>query len=164
MRKSRFSKAHRGDLTRVRLALWQCAPESPINGAHVERLANVWRTCTTPSDAARVAPVRLALEVLFANNPMLPLVAHAVRVPEHLARIESRVQPPVAFPLGIERLPRRDTLVDISGKDEAVWQPIVPSHNSLDDAMKPAELRERGHVDSSPNRRILPFKNDKQLR
>ena len=45
-----------------------------------------------------------------------------------------------------------------------MWQEIAPSHNSLNDAMKSAELRERGHMNASPNRRILAFKNDEQLR
>jgi hypothetical protein len=94
---------------------------------------------------------------------MAPFILRSVRVQEFVTGIEGRVQTPVALPLGIERLARRDSLVDVSGKDEAMWQTISPSHNSLDDAMKSAELCERGHVNASPNRRILAFKNDEQL-
>lgn len=107
--------------------------------------------------------MQISIEVFLPNDAMAPFIFRSVHVPAFVIGIEGLVQTPVTLPLGIERLARRDSLVDVSGKDEAMWQAIVPSHNSLDDAMKSAELRERGHVDASPNRRILPFKNDEQL-
>lgn len=105
----------------------------------------------------------IAIEVFLPNDSMAPFILRSVRAKEFVIGIEGRVQSPVALPLGIERLARCDSLVDVSGEDEAMWQAIAPSHNFLDDAMKPAELRERGHVNASPNRRILAFKNDEQL-
>ena len=107
--------------------------------------------------------MRIATEIFLPNDAMPPLILRSVRVQEFVIGIEGRVQTPVALPLGIERLARRDSFVDVSREDEAMWQAIAPSHNSLDDAMKSAELRERGHVNAPPNRRILAFKNDEQL-
>lgn len=64
--------------------------------------------------------MRTTLDVLFPNNMMPPFVLVAISVPKRSVGVASGIQASMTLPRRIERFPRRDSFVDVSGKDESV--------------------------------------------